>query len=204
MNPVPLTGAGAPSTGSPSEWIRRWSHLVPQGATVLDVACGQGRHVRWFAERGHPVTGVDRSPDALAAMGDLKASVTLVEADIENKPWPLRQGAQLQQFDAVVVANYLWRPLLPTLLDSVEPGGVLLYETFSVDHAAIGRPSRPEFLLRHGELLEICQGWRIVAYEDGWMHQPQRFLQRVAALRPALGSGAQTLPATPLEVPLQP
>lgn len=88
-----------------------------------------------------------------------------------------------QQFGAIVVTNYLWRPLLPTLLQSLEPGGVLLYETFALGNETVGRPSRPEFLLRHGELLEICRDLHTVAYEDGYLDHPPRFVQRIVAVR---------------------
>ena len=135
-------------TKDPSVWIRRWSHVVAPGANVLDVACGHGRHLRWFAGRGHPVTGVDRDPEAIAAVAGLGR---VVQADIENGPWPF-QG---ERFGAVVVTNYLWRELMPTLLESVAEGGVLIYETFGIDHARIGRPSRPAFLLQPGELLQV-------------------------------------------------
>jgi len=133
-------------TEDPSAWVRRWSHVVTPGASMLDVACGHGRHLRWFAQRGHPVTGVDRDPEAIASVAGLGRAV---QADIENGPWPF-EG---ERFGAVVVTNYLWRELMPTLLDSVAEGGVLIYETFGIDHARIGRPSRPAFLLQPGELL---------------------------------------------------
>jgi SAM-dependent methyltransferase len=167
-----------------SAWVKRWSHLVPAGQAVLDVACGQGRHLRWFAGRGHPVVGIDRSSQALAAVGLPAGSWQSVLADIEGGPWPLPN----QRFAAVVVTNYLWRDLLPTLVASVAPGGVLIYETFAVGQASVGKPSRPDFLLRPGELLAACADLRVVAYEDGHESDPQgrptRFLQRIAALRP--------------------
>jgi SAM-dependent methyltransferase len=159
-----------------SPWIRRWSHLVPDGARVLDVACGAGRHVRWFAQRGCRVTALDRTAAALAGMSDV---ARVIAADIEAGPWPL--GGET--FDAVVVTNYLWRPLLPTLAASVAPGGVWLYETFAVGQETIGRPSNPDFLLRPGELLAAAAGLRVVAYEDGFAAEPPRFVQRLAALR---------------------
>ena len=161
---------------TPSDWIARWSHLVPTGAPVLDVACGLGRHLRWFAARGHPVTGVDRSPQAVEAAAAVGEALC---ADIENAPWPL-QG---RQFGAVVVTNYLWRPLLPTIVASVAPGGVLLYETFASGNETVGKPSRPDFLLQPGELLRACAGLRVVAYEDGYLDSPERFVQRIAAVR---------------------
>ena len=163
-------------TESPSTWVRRWSHLVPAGGTVLDVACGAGRHLRWFAGRGHPVTGVDRDPAAVAATAGVGR---VVQADIENGPWPFAG----ERFDAVVVTNYLWRPLLPTIVDSVADGGVLIYETFAIGNESVGRPSRPDFLLRPGELLQTCAGLQVVAYENGFCDHPERFVQRIAALR---------------------
>lgn len=171
-------------TESPSAWVRRWSHLVPPGGTVLDVACGHGRHMRWFAGRGQAVTGVDRSADAIAAVAGLG---TAVEADIENGPWPFADAV----FDAVVVTNYLWRPLLPTLVASVADGGVLIYETFADGNQTVGKPSRTDFLLQPGELLRACDGLHLVAYENGFCDEPERFVQRIAAVRKRPSTAAQ-------------
>jgi len=167
-----------------SEWVRRWSHLVPPGAPVLDLACGSGRHMQWFAGRGHPVLGVDRSAEALqsaAAHGEVLA------CDLESDPWPL-QG---REFGAVVVTNYLWRALLPRLVECVAPGGVLLYETFAQGNETVGRPANPDFLLAPGELLRACEGLRVVAYEEGYLEPPARFVQRIAALRLPGGAAAK-------------
>jgi SAM-dependent methyltransferase len=166
----------------PSAWVTRWSALLPPGATVLDVACGSGRHLRGLAARGHRVTGIDRDGAALAPLQGLGE---LIVADLEAEPWP----CEGRQFDAVVVTNYLWRPLFPALRQSLAPGGLLIYETFAAGNETVGRPSRPEFLLQPGELLERSQGLRIVAYEDGFLDAPPRFVQRVVARQPG-GSGA--------------
>lgn len=166
---------------APSAWVRRWAHLLPPSARVLDVACGHGRHMRWLAEQGHQVTGVDRSAEALATA---RQWGEVVQADIENQAWSLVQEGRTQTFDAVLVTNYLWRALLPVIGASVRPGGVLIYETFAVGNETVGKPSRPDFLLRHGELLQAYPGWRIVAYEDGFLEQPERFVQRLAAVAP--------------------
>jgi len=163
-------------TEAPSTWVVRWSHLVPAGGSVLDVACGHGRHLRWFAGRGHAVTGVDRSPEAVAAVAGLGR---IVEADIENGPWPFAG----ERFDAVVVTHYLWRSLLPAIVASVADGGVLIYETFAAGHETVGKPSRPDFLLRPGELLRASAELHVVAYEDGFLDRQQRFVQRIAAVR---------------------
>lgn len=162
----------------PSAWVRRWSHLVPAGASVLDVACGSGRHVRWFAARGCRVCGVDRDAAAVAPLRDI---AEIVLADIENGPWPFAG----RRFDAVVVTNYLWRPLLPAVVHALADGGVLIYETFAAGHETVGRPSNPAFLLAPGELLEAARGLRIVAFEDGFEPAVPRFVQRIAAVREA-------------------
>ena len=159
-----------------SDWVRRWSQLIAPGSTALDLACGAGRHLRWLHGLGHRVTGVDRNAEALAACAGLGE---LVCADIENGPWPLAG----HQFGAVVVTHYLWRPLLPTIVASVAPGGVLIYETFAQGNETVGRPARPEFLLAPGELLAACAGLRIVAYEDGFLQKPDGFVQRITAVR---------------------
>lgn len=168
-------------TEAPSPWVTRWSHLVPPASPVLDVACGAGRHLRWFAGRGHRVTGVDRSPEALAA---IEGTGEAVLADIEGGPWPFAG----RQFGGVVVTNYLWRDLLPVIVGSVASGGVLLYETFAAGNETVGKPSRPDFLLQPGELLRACAGLRVVAYEDGFLEAPARYVQRIAAVREMPGT----------------
>jgi SAM-dependent methyltransferase len=175
----------------PSAWVQRWSHLLPPGASVLDLACGHGRHMQWLAAQGHRVTGVDRSPEALAVAGQWGE---VLQADIENGPWPLRHDGQPRQFDAVVVTNYLWRPLLPVIAASLREGGVLLYETFAAGNETVGKPSRPDFLLQPGELLRAFAQLRVVAYEDGFLAQPPRFVQRLAAVRPAMNPAARPVP----------
>jgi len=178
------------SAGAVSDWVQRWSHLVSPQARVLDVACGRGRHLRWFCRRGRPVTGVDRAPEAIDSLADLVSSgqAQAVVADIENGPWPFMDNSAVRQFDAVVVTNYLWRPLFPTLLDSLAPGGVLLYETFATGNETVGKPSRADFLLQPGELLHVCKDLRVVAYEDGFLGTPDRFVQRIAAIRPIISA----------------
>ena len=175
----------------PSVWVQRWSHLVAPGGGVLDVACGYGRHARWFHERNHPVALVDRAQAAINSIASVIPvhACEAVVADIENGPWPFAG----RQFAAVVVTNYLWRPLMPTVLASLQPGGVLIYETFTQGNETVGKPSRPDFLLRTGELLDICQALHVVAFEDGFQQAPDgsapRFIQRIAAVRPT-GAGA--------------
>lgn len=175
----------------PSDWIVRWAHLIGPGARVLDVACGSGRHLLWLAQQGCQLTGVDRD---VAAVAPLRGLADIIVADIENGPWPLAG----RSFDAVIVTHYLWRPLLPTLIAAVAPGGVLLYETFAVGHERYGRPSRPDFLLRPGELIEAVAGkLDVLGFEHGRLSSPDRVVQRLAARRPPASLADSTPAALP-------
>jgi SAM-dependent methyltransferase len=172
-------GSHAPG-GAPSAWVQRFAGLIAPGGRVLDVACGSGRHALWLATQGLAVTGVDRNA---AALEGLPAGIERVHADLEGLPWPLPG----RQFDAVVVTNYLWRPLWPALLAALAPGGLLIYETFALGQQHFGKPTRPDFLLQPGELLQVCADLRVVAYEEGRAATPTRCVQRIAAVRPSHG-----------------
>jgi SAM-dependent methyltransferase len=178
-------------TENPSAWLQRWAHLISPGANVLDVACGAGRHMRFLAALGHHVRGIDRNPEALALA---KSHGAVTCADIENEPWPFVG----QTFGCVIVTHYLWRPLLPTIVGSVAPGGVLIYETFAAGNETVGKPSRPDFLLQTGELLKVTEGLRTVAYEDGFEVAPDRFVQRIVAVRSRPSKGVERWPLQPV------
>ncbi len=173
----------------PSPWVERFAGLVPTGGAVLDLACGAGRHGRLFLGRGHPVTFVDVD---VAGVQDLAGQnlAEIVAADLEgDAPWPLGE----RRFSAVVVTNYLWRPLLGRLLRSLEADGVVIYETFALGNECHGRPSNPDFLARDGELLRWVFGrLHVVAYEHGLVRQPRvAVVQRLCAV----GRSADESPA---------
>ncbi len=162
----------------PSAWVQRFAPLIPEGGTVLDLACGRGRHSRLLAGMGYAVEAVDRDQEALATLSDLDCVSTRC-ADLESGPWPY--GGR--EFAAIVVTNYLWRPLMPLLLAALGANGVLIYETFMIGHERFGKPTNPAFLLRPGELLEVVRSrLSIVAFEQGEVAQAA-VVQRLCAIR---------------------
>ena len=165
----------------PSPWVRRFAGRVPKGGEVLDLACGKGRHTRFFLARGHPVVAIDRD---LSGLADLEAEPALeaLQLDLEDgRPFPLAG----RRFAGVVVTNYLHRPHRPALIDAVAPGGALIYETFARGNERFGRPANPDHLLVPGELLDAVRGQlRVVAYEDVVLRRPRpRAVQRICAVR---------------------
>jgi SAM-dependent methyltransferase len=168
---------------APSAWVVRWSGLVPPGGRVLDIACGNGRHARFFASRGHPVEAVDRDPALLARLAGIPGISTSC-ADLEGGQWPYPGD----RFAGIVVANYLHRPLFPNLLAALATGGVLIYETFAAGNERYGRPSNPAFLLKPGELLDVVHGrLRVIAYEDLEVSEPRpAVVQRICAMKPSV------------------
>jgi len=158
--------------------VVRWAHLVERGP-VLDVACGTGRHAAYFAERGFDVAAVDREPQHIEG-------VRFIQADLEDgSPWPLPG----ERFAAIVVTNYLHRPLFPILRESLEEGGLLIYETFMAGNERYGRPSNPHFLLRPGELLQAFAALTVAGFEQGIVERPKKaVVQRLCAVRGEAGS----------------
>ena len=158
---------------SPSDWVVRWAPLVARGP-VLDVASGPGRHARFFAARGLETVAVDRERHEIPG-------VKFVQADLEDEtPWPFAG----QRFGAIVVTNYLHRPLFKSIEDSLDQGGVLIYETFMIGNERFGRPSNPDFLLREGELVEAFSSLDVLAFEQGEVARPKPAVtQRMCAIK---------------------
>lgn len=158
---------------APSPWVTRWAAELSLGS-VLDLACGNGRHARWFASRGLPVVAVDRQPVDLPG-------IEFIQADLEDgSPWPLGD----RRFAAIVVTNYLHRPLFPRIEAALADGGLLVYETFMLGNERFGRPSNPDFLLGPGELRQAFPGLEVLAFEEGEVTDPKpAMVQRIVARR---------------------
>ncbi len=163
---------------APSPWVMMCCQEIPAGATVLDLACGQGRHAIYLRDHGYSVTALDRDITAVQDIGGIE----VIEADLENNnSWPLGN----RMFDAVVVVNYLHRPLFSSLLSAVKRGGVLIYETFMEGQQAYGRPTNPDFLLQSGELKRVIgEAFDIIQFEEGYASEPTpNVKQRICACR---------------------
>lgn len=185
--PLPTHPSHAPA----SVWVSRFAPLVSSGE-VLDLACGAGRHARFFAARGHAVLALDRNADALSHLAaEGHAGLTTLQYDLEANGgpgsavnWPFAVG----RFVAIIVTNYLHRPLLPYIVASLAPEGVLLYETFARGNEQFGKPSNPDFLLLPGELLSLAASsqppLRVIAYEDVLTDDPApAMVQRLCAIK---------------------
>jgi SAM-dependent methyltransferase len=164
-----------------SLWVQRFLPLIAVGGSVLDMACGQGRHSLLLAERGYQVEAVDRDAVLLAGIAARAPGIVTRTADLEGGPWPYHG----RTFDGIVVTNYLYRPLLPMLLNALDVNGILIYETFMVGNERFGKPANPAYLLRPGELLDVVRRrLTVVAFEQGEVDVPRpAVMQRLCATR---------------------
>lgn len=172
------TGKGhAPA--APSPWVARFLQALPHRGSLLDIACGGGRHSRFALSLGFTVTAVDRTLDGVADLDGLDG-VTLVRSDLEcGGPWPFAGHT----FDVVVVTNYLWRPIFPHIVACVARNGLLAYETFALGNERYGSPRNPDFLLAPGELVARTQPALVpIAYDHATLSEPSRLVARIAAV----------------------
>lgn len=179
-----------------SPWVRRFLPLIGPGV-VLDLACGGGRHSHLLLDAGHAVLALDRDEAAFPALA-ARGARTLrhdLEAGATGYDWPFAPAS----FAAIVVCNYLHRPLFPALLESLADGGLLIMETFAQGNAAFGRPANPAYLLQNAELLAQMHSnprcaMHVIAFEDGYAATPRpAMLQRICARRAAGASANDRL-----------
>lgn len=175
---------GPGAVRGPAEWLLDNADLLPRGGRVLDVACGRGRHALLMASAGFDTIALDRDADAIERLRRTAARLQLlVQAeliDLETDPVPDLGSAQ---YDVVLVFNYLHRALMPAIRDAVKPGGLVFYETFTVQQSERGHPRNPDFLLKDGELVELLAPFSIVRSREGEFDG--RFIASVVAQRPA-------------------
>ena len=184
INPVLANSVAPPGNASASGWLKRFMHLLPDGQ-VLDLACGQGRNTHLLLEHGCEVLALDRDVQSFTDLAIAGANTMRhdLESGGDGYSWPFPEDT----FAAIIVCNYLCRPLFPHLLASLKAGGVLIYETFAQGNEVFGKPSNPAFLLQRGELLTQMQSnskliITVIAYEEGYVDEPKpALIQRICA-----------------------
>jgi rhodanese-related sulfurtransferase len=185
-DPSPVVG--------PSPWLLANAHMAPRGARTLDVACGRGRHALLLAGAGFPVRAVDRDPGQVQWLNRLARRLQLpldaAVVDLENGDADLGD----EQWELVLVFNYLHRPLFPSLVRALKPGGVLLYETYTKEQATRGRPTNPDHLLEPAELPRLVAPLDVLRQREGELDG--RAIASVAARKPSSCPSRKT-PASP-------
>ena len=167
----------------PSSWLQRHSSIIPHSGPILDIAAGSGRHTQYLLDKGHTVVSIDKDVSRLDQLKSPRLSIAQVDLESPN-PWPFKGDV----FTAIVVTNYLHRPLFPQIIESLAVGGLLVYETFAIGNEKFGKPTNPDYLLKANELIQLTLGHlHILAYEDLTIDQPKPAqIQRICASRPVL------------------
>lgn len=155
---------------------------------VLDLACGNGRNGLFLLQNNIAVTFADNNRAALNAVessverlrrdGSVSTDYECWEVDLEQEGSNPLDG---KHFGAVLVFNYLHRPLLPGIKQVITKAGLIFYETFTVQQAKFGRPSNPDYLLKQNELLDAFEGWEIIDYFEGLKPDPTRAVASLIA-----------------------
>jgi len=173
---------------APSPFVCEHAALAPPGR-ALDVACGRGRHALALARRGRAVEAIDRSLECCRALRREACAEGLALAVACAEMEHLRLPAA--RYALIVNTLYLDRALVPRLVGALAPGGLLLFETFTVEQLAAGHPRNPAFVLQPGELLRLAAGLEVLAYREGPVEREgrRRHLASLAARAPLEGTG---------------
>lgn len=161
-----------------SPWIEKYANLIPNRNPVLDLACGSGRHSFFLAAMGHDVVAIDINTEAIGKHS-IPHNLHIKEWDLEGRTWPFPK----EKFSGIVVVNYLWRPLFPQMLFSLEAGGIMIYETFAEGNEKYGRPKNPEYLLAADELKQACSQTDILHYQHGFVETPDPAVKQYIVAR---------------------
>jgi tellurite methyltransferase len=167
---------------SPSPFLAENIGLLPRGR-ALDVAMGGGRNTIYLARMGFRAEGVDISSEAIKKAQESAAangvSIGTRVADLEAGDYSVEKNA----YDVIICFNYLHRPLIPHIKEGLKQGGVVVYQTYTIDQAQFGKPDNPDFLLAHNELLEMFRDFRCLRYFEGIIDNKKAFAGIVAEKR---------------------
>lgn len=151
-------------TSSPAQVLRENAFLLPIIGTALDLACGLGGNAVFLAQQQLAVTALDISPVAIhklsatAARQGLNISAHLQKID--------NQSLNGQHYDVIVASRFLDRTLTDAIINALNPGGLLFYQTFTRERTTQHGPSNPDYLLSENELLDLFSPLRLIFYRD--------------------------------------
>lgn len=169
--------------------------LACDTAPALDLACGTGRNGLCLLASDIPVVFADRDSQNLEQIKRHLTAQPCKRQREMSRFWqvdleiPGTHPLAGETFGVIMVFRYLHRPLLEGIKKAVIPGGLVIYETFTVEQARIGRPRNPDFLLRPGELRDSFCQWDILHSFEGIEHDPAsgqpRAIAQLVAEKPA-------------------
>lgn len=175
-------------TKPPDSLLVNFSHLLQRQdveGPILDLACGKGQNGLFLAGLNLPVILADGSPEALKearrTAEEKGLQVQFREVDLETGDNPLQE----EYYRAILVFRYLHRPLIPYLRRAIRKGGILIYETFTIEQPRYGRPHNPDFLLKPGELADWFRDWEILHSFEGLLENPPRAMAQLVCRKPA-------------------
>jgi SAM-dependent methyltransferase len=157
----------------------------PPPGLVLDLACGSGRNGIYLATLGVPVVLCDISEEALSRARKLareqEVSPRFRVLDLEKGG---KSPLEEDRYRGIIVFRYLHRPLIPAIQKAIRSGGILIYETFTVDQIRYGKPTNPDYLLKPGELRQWFSDWEILHYSEGIQPNPERAVAQLVCRKP--------------------
>jgi len=187
-----MSGTDRCDKEGPDELLLKHLNLfspVNRKGPVLDLACGNGHNGVFLATMGLEVELADVSERALAQAAVLAKKngviVRIRQVDLEGGG---RNLLASDTYGAILVFRYLHRPLIPFIRNALVEGGLLLYETFTVDQPRFGKPKNPDHLLKPGELLEWFKEWQVVHYVEGIVGEPERSIAQIVCIKPEMKS----------------
>jgi 2-polyprenyl-3-methyl-5-hydroxy-6-metoxy-1,4-benzoquinol methylase len=139
-------------------------HLLPDTGRALDLACGLGANALLLAQQGLDVDAWDIADVAVAALQDATCKRQLpVQAEVRDIE---AQPPEPETYDVIVVSHFLERDIIPALIQSLKPGGLIFYQTFTQQRVSDRGPQRTQYRLAEQELLQLFSGLQVLFYRE--------------------------------------
>lgn len=162
------------------------SLFEPNKGVVLDLACGKGQNGLLLKAQNIDLVFADLQLQHLSTLNkDFNIDNSdLWQADFESELSLDAQKLAQMQLQGILVFRYLHRPLFDSIKQAIKPGGIVIYETFTIENRQFGRPNRADFLLKLGELKAIFEEWDILFYFEGIKENPDRAIAQIICRKP--------------------